>query len=452
MPEGSAFLAGVIEGFYGPPWDQSERIELLEEMVRLGLNTYLYAPKDDLKHRLLWREPYDLDESQTLRELISQCHQRGLRFFYALSPGLDVRYSDRNDVGLMQAKLKQMVALGCRHFALLFDDIPDHMDPEDRCRYDSFATAQCQLANHIFDDLQPQSAESRFLFCPTPYCGRMAMRGLGGAGYLQTIGRELAPQIDIFWTGSEIISSKIEVAEIQRLAQVLRRKPLLWDNLYANDYDGRRFFCGPYCGRPPALRQEVSGILLNPNCEYPLNYVPLHTFAQYLQSEVTWEAREAYLAAMAAWLPRFASPVAKITLEELVLLGDCFYLPHQEGPTAEALFEAAQQLMCDSPVDWELRVDHFERLARQLHKACAQIANLRDRHLFAALSRRTWELREELDLFAAFIAAHQAGSQAVCSSDAHLPKTYRGGLVPRLQRLLRQHPDGTFTPAEEGVP
>lgn len=31
-------------------------------MQNWGLNTYLYGPKDDLKHRLLWREAYSPDE------------------------------------------------------------------------------------------------------------------------------------------------------------------------------------------------------------------------------------------------------------------------------------------------------------------------------------------------------------------------------------------------------
>lgn len=31
-------------------------------MQRWGLNTYLYGPKDDLKHRLLWREVYSTEE------------------------------------------------------------------------------------------------------------------------------------------------------------------------------------------------------------------------------------------------------------------------------------------------------------------------------------------------------------------------------------------------------
>lgn len=31
-------------------------------MQSWGLNTYLYGPKDDLKHRLLWREVYSPEE------------------------------------------------------------------------------------------------------------------------------------------------------------------------------------------------------------------------------------------------------------------------------------------------------------------------------------------------------------------------------------------------------
>jgi hypothetical protein len=45
---GAGFLAGIIEGFYGPPWSRSERQELVDMMASAGLNTYLYAPKDDL--------------------------------------------------------------------------------------------------------------------------------------------------------------------------------------------------------------------------------------------------------------------------------------------------------------------------------------------------------------------------------------------------------------------
>ena len=118
------FLSGVIEGFYGPPWTNVERLELFDRMATWGLNTYFYAPKDDLKQRTLWRELYSQAEAGELKALVEACAARGLHFIYGLSPGLDIRYADESDLRQIRQRFEQMLALGCREFALLFDDIP----------------------------------------------------------------------------------------------------------------------------------------------------------------------------------------------------------------------------------------------------------------------------------------------------------------------------------------
>jgi len=81
---------------------------------------------------------------------------------------------------------------------------------------------------------------------------------------------------------------------------------------------------------------------------------------------------------------------------------------------------------------------------------CARLTELRHRPLFYAFSRRVSELREELDLLERYATAKDDGKlpDTPCGSDFHLPGTYRGGMVPKLQRLLVQHPDGTFAPAQ----
>jgi protein O-GlcNAcase/histone acetyltransferase len=451
--EKAEFLAGVIEGFYGQPWSQPERFELFDWMAGWGLNTYLYAPKDDLKHRAMWREPYSAAEGETLRELIQACQQRRLRFVYALSPGLDIRYGQEADLDLLKQRLEQMLTLGCQHFALLFDDIPDRLDPENIKRWGSLAAAQCHVANALFTWTRRRCGDGRFLFCPTAYCGRMAARGLGGEGYLATVGRDLLPELDVLWTGPEIVSRAITVSEVQAVSPLLRRKPLIWDNLHANDYDGRRFYCGPYAGRPPELRNHVSGLLSNPNNEFPLNYVPLRTLAEFVRCEERWDARQAYLSAMQEWLPRFATVGSPVTLADLVLLGDCYYLPHEEGPEAEALYEQARDLLARPPAEWGDQAAAFRQQATRLRDVCVQLTELQQRPLFYALSRRLWELREELDLLAGYIAfrARSGDSNARCHSDFHLPGTYRGGMVPRLQRLLGQEANGSFAPLGQGA-
>lgn len=441
------FLTGVIEGFYGPPWSLEERYELFAQMAAWSLGAYLYAPKDDLKHRASWRTPYDQEEAAALRRVTDGCRQQGIEFLYALSPGLDVRYADPQDAAHMRAKFAQMLELGSDGFALLFDDIPDRMHEDDRRRWGSFAAAQCALANDAWAWLQQQRPAARMLFCPTPYCGRMAQRGLGGADYLDVVGRELAPEIDVCWTGPEIISEEITVAHVTEVAARLRRPPVLWDNLHANDYDGRRFFCGPYAGRPPELRGAVRGILCNPNCEFPLNFPALRTFAAYLQADDAWDPRAAYEEAVAAWAPRFTTLSGAPSVAELTLLTDCYYLPYAEGSTAVRLRTCLERVLAWPSAAWDGADREFLDQAGRLRDLCGRLAELRDRRLFAALHRRTWELREELDLLLGFVAARVRGDEDAFRSDFHLPRTYRGGMVAQLQRTLQPRDDGGFAPA-----
>jgi protein O-GlcNAcase/histone acetyltransferase len=431
------FLSGVIEGFYGKPWTRAERIELFGWMARWGLNTYFYAPKDDLHHRALWREPYGAADAAELAQLVEACRQRNTHFVYALSPGLDIRYRDETELDRLYARFEQMVAIGCGHFSLLFDDIPGHLDPQDVERWGSLASAQCHVANVAFMWIRARLPEARFIFCPTAYCGSMARRNLGGEGYLATIGRELSPGIDVIWTGPNIVSREITVTHVQELQGVLRRKPLIWDNLHANDYDGRRFFCGPYSGRPPELRSQVAGLLSNPNNEFPLNYVPIRTLAEFARCDGTWDPRTSYLAAMREWLPTWATVGRPIALEDLILFGDCYYLPHEAGLAAEAFYELARGLVAGDSAQWSDDAAAFRQQATRLREVCVRITELRHRPLFHALSRRIWDLREQLDLVERYMDGKSAQA-----GDFQLPATDRGAMAARLQQLVRQHAGG----------
>lgn len=441
------FLAGVIEGFYGPPWSRAERFEAFGWLGRFGLNTYFYGPKDDPHHRAIWRQPYSEPDAAALRELIAACQARGLRFVYALGPGLDVSYTRAADLAALQGRFAQLLDLGCRDFCLLFDDIPDRMDPADLAAFGSLPAAQAALANTVFRWTRERTA-GRFLFCPTPYCGRMAASRLGGEGYLGILGRELLPDIDVFWTGPDIISREITVGHIAEVAALLRRPPVLWDNLHANDYDGRRFFCGPYSGRPPELRRVVRGILSNPNTEFPLNFTALHTLGAFTRCAGPWDPRAAHLAALRDWLPQFESLGRPLGFDDLAFFADCYYLPFEDGPEAESFYAQARALLSRDPASWGDEAAAFRRRLARLWQFCAHLAELRHRPLFHALSRRVWELREELDLLDRYVAFHTGTPHPgqPFRSDFHQPGTYRGGFVPRLQTLLRLSPDGSFSP------
>ena len=92
----------------------------------------------------------------------------------------------------------QVSALGCKSFAVLFDDIECDMCAADAKEFPSFAHAQVTITNDLFAHLEHPDV---FLFCPTEYCGSRATPSITESQYLKHIGSDLHPNIDIMWTG-----------------------------------------------------------------------------------------------------------------------------------------------------------------------------------------------------------------------------------------------------------
>ncbi|XP_040217176.1 protein O-GlcNAcase [Rana temporaria] len=292
-PRARRLLCGVVEGFYGRPWTMEQRKELFRRLQKWGLNTYLYAPKDDYKHRMFWREMYSVEEADQLMTLISAAQEFGIEFIYAISPGLDITFSNPKELATLKRKLDQVTQFGCKSFALLFDDIEHNMCPADKEVFSSFAHAQVSITNEIYQYLaEPET----FLFCPTEYCGTFCFPNAAQSPYLRTVGERLLPRIDVLWTGPKVVSKDISVESIEEVSKILKRSPLIWDNLHANDYDQKRLFLGPYKGRSTELIPRLRGVLTNPNCEFESNYVAIHTLATWYKSNMNGVRKDVVMA------------------------------------------------------------------------------------------------------------------------------------------------------------
>lgn len=81
-----------------------------------------------------------------------------------------------------------------------------------------------------------------------------------------------------------MISKKITVQTLEDISTVLKRHPVIWDNIHANDYDPRRVFLGPYDGRSSDIIPYIRGVMTNPNCEFEANYIACHTLGQWFKS------------------------------------------------------------------------------------------------------------------------------------------------------------------------
>ena len=95
---------GTVEGFYGTPWSHEARKSQLEFYGRNKMNVYIYGPKDDPWHRDKWREAYPETEANRIAELIDVAKKNGVNFYWAIHPGVDIKWNDEDRDKLM-AKL-----------------------------------------------------------------------------------------------------------------------------------------------------------------------------------------------------------------------------------------------------------------------------------------------------------------------------------------------------------
>jgi len=432
---------GVIEGFYGRPWSSSERDQLLEWMGEWGgLNTYMYAPKDDLYHRSKWRDPYPESYQIQLGELIQSCSKRDVRFIYGIAPGLDMAYASDAEFELLTRKIAQMIDLGCSHFALLFDDIPETLPEDATDRYSSFGQAHCDVANRLNSFLTKRLSETSLSFCPTPYCGRLAGMNVRCNEYLNEVGELLEMEIDVFWTGPEVVSETITVESIREIAEVIKRKPVVWDNLHANDYDMLRFYTGPYQGRSSELKSEVKGILSNPNTPFWPNYIPLRTFSEY----VTEDGFTSFLSfedAIRDFSMLYSIP--QESLEAFELLCSCYYLPYEFGSSAEKFLNDIQFMLDSKPEDWLDKFTSFEKTHKTVQQLLVDLNSIETREKLYSIYHILWEFRESLFLIEGVLKSKKEGKENSFQSPYHFEALFRGGFSDRLTSQLLVKKDGT---------
>ncbi|WP_417308053.1 beta-N-acetylglucosaminidase domain-containing protein [Devosia sp.] len=447
------FLSGVIEGFYGRAWTHAQRIEMLDWIGNAGMNTFVYGPKDDIKIRARWRETYNAAEAAELQELVGAAAARGLNFMVAIAPCLDVTYSDAADIEALKARLDQLLGLGVTHFALLFDDIPSEMSAADQAAFSSFAAAQCHFANAAREHVSTKLPEARLLFCPTEYCAAFTSAGVTRSTYLRDLGELLHPDIGVFWTGPDIVSKTISADSLREIGAVIGRKPVIWENFHANDYDIRRIYAGPLGGRDADILPLIDGIITNPNNEFEANFVPVHTTGAFAAG--VDDAQSALDAALPQWQPRFALAFTDLpkTLErdEIRLLTDLFYQPFTCGPQIEALLQVARGLLTKhrpdvTSADWQAGRAALTDLRERIRKLFDRMTELENRDLFYAFHPYLWEAREEVTHLVSYLdwLAESPADDADFPAAERIHNFYRHGFTVAVQELLPRDAAGRY--------
>jgi len=283
---------GIVEGFYGRPWTHAQRLDMIGFLAELGMNTYVYSPKDDPYTRRRWKEPYPDAEAARLRELASAAREAGVDLWYGVSPGLSMHYADPDDVTAVHTKLAAARELGATGTALFLDDIPGRLQhPGDLAAFPDLVSAQLHLVRALEAERAAAGEAGPFAVCPTDYWGH------GDEPYIAALGRGLAADTQLFWTGRAICSPELTAGEARVFAAATAHPPLYWDNFPVNDVAmTHELHIGPYLGRDPQLAATAAGIVANPMPLAEASKIGIASVADFCRdphafdAEASWEA------------------------------------------------------------------------------------------------------------------------------------------------------------------
>lgn len=79
-------IRGFIEGYYGIPWSNEDRMSLMRFGGDFKMTSYIFAPKDDPYHSAKWREPYPADKLEEIKEMTEVGNASKCRFVWTIHP------------------------------------------------------------------------------------------------------------------------------------------------------------------------------------------------------------------------------------------------------------------------------------------------------------------------------------------------------------------------------
>ena len=278
---------GLVEGYYGNPYSEADRMGLLKMFGEMKMNVYIYGPKDDAYHKSKWREEYPAELGKKITEYVNVAKANKIEFMWAIHPGEDIQWNDTDRANIVN-KLKAMCKLGVRSFAVFWDDLWG----DDGTHGDE----QAELMNYIAAELQKAYPDVKPLtICPTQY-----NRGWANSIYLPALGDIMNSDINIMWTGNSVVDM-INYSDMTWINNQIKRKAYIWLNYPVSDYCINHLLMGPTYGNDLNIADMLSGFVSNPMEYAEASKVSLFSIADYTwnmpayDSNASWEAAIKYL-------------------------------------------------------------------------------------------------------------------------------------------------------------
>ncbi|MFD2158837.1 beta-N-acetylglucosaminidase domain-containing protein [Rubritalea tangerina] len=274
---------GFIEGYYGNPWSNQDRAELMKFGGDYKLNTYFFAPKDDIYHNKKWRELYPPRELAEIKKLAKAGNESKCKYVYALHTFMhqpvrfDTEANYQNDLKIIKAKFVQLLENDVRAFSILADDagVPPQ-GPETYVKLLEDLTEWLIEQQKTYPDLVTDIP-----FCPNDYMGN-------GSSQQLRVTNQAPDSTSIIMTGGRIwgeVSEHFTSNFIKNVASPghAGRPSYLWINWPCSDNSKQHLIMGGNDTflHPKVTPSNIQGIILNPMQQAEANKSALFAIADY---------------------------------------------------------------------------------------------------------------------------------------------------------------------------
>ncbi|MFT5685280.1 MAG: hyaluronoglucosaminidase [Myxococcota bacterium] len=266
---------GIIEGFYGETWGWRARTAALPFLAEAGFTFFIYAPKSDRRLRREWRTAHNPGDAKDLRDFGAACRAVGIGFGVGLTPLALHEEWDGDGRADLERRLSTLKSLRLDWLGVLFDDMRGDMP--------RLAQTQADIVKVVAD----AGVADNLMMCPTYYSDASILDRLFGdrpAGYLGELGRAMDNEVGICWTGEKVVSETYTATHLDRVANEMGQKPLIWDNYPVNDGPRMsRFLHLAAPDRGSDILPRVDGLMMNPMNQSWLSRIPMLAAAESLQ-------------------------------------------------------------------------------------------------------------------------------------------------------------------------
>lgn len=271
---------GIIEGFYGIPWTFEERKSMIKFLPQIGMNQYIYAPKDDPFHNKKWREPYPKDQLEKIKVLADLSKENGIDFTWAIHPGQNPFDFDKyeEEIEKIFAKYGSLLEVGVKSFGLCMDDIDKNIAFEKR--FDHMKLIK-DLADFVYD----KTGENLYFVHPWYNDDWIDEKGYDYEKLLKNI-----ENINIMWTGNQVVAP-ISHKSNEKFTERIGKKPYIWFNWPVNDYRPDEIFLEVF-EFYDSREINFEGFYLNPMNQAETSKISIYKPNEYLEDSEKYELKQ----------------------------------------------------------------------------------------------------------------------------------------------------------------